>query len=1359
MSASKQGWQGWRFFMPSRIVPDEAGAALSPEEEATLGEAGQGNEADAPQPTKKKRHWLRWLLLVLIAVPVLVAGAIVAMIQTEAGTKTFWTVAKVLSAGQLQADWRSGSLAHGGSASEVHVHLAKYVHVDITNLSGEWSWAYLPLKWSVERIAADTVDVTMYPKPEDNTPLEKVTLPLSIDAKRVQVATVNLINGLKTTSLINIDGSVSTDQRHHQINLTHLTQGSAEYTGQLAIDGLRPFALTGKVQAVSQYEDNDYSLDVSATGDLYHLNLDVNANGGSVKQPLKGVGQLEVQLLDRYYIHRGHVAMTHFNPYAFWDKLLKADLDVMLEATPQTINIEENKGTENRQPVHGNWRVINHAPAALSVYSLPVDQVSGEFDLTKDQQNVKNIDIQVSGNGRITGAGVWKDKQGDFKFAVNGFDLKNVHPKMSATRLSGPLELTVTKSNQHIVTTLTNSGSNALQVFADVNVTNERVEVTQARVSGSANAKIELKGQLKYTEGLPFEGKAQLLQFNLAELGDFPNSRLAGDFDVNGVVKPNVKVNLKGQLTNSAWAGVPAQGKIDVSYNAPDTFTARELDVTVGGNKFYAKGALGITKDSKEKINVNIDAPNLEQLQFGFGGSLVAKADLTGSMLKPRGVVDATASNLKIGTQSVHQATLKGEWNSGAQGVMSGKLDVQGYLNGLIKLDALNLEVNGTQAAHQFNGKIQGNVLIREGVAAREVTKSGQVLKTAAQPPVQWILNATTQGSGHISDAGWHGQISQFNNQGQPNIVLQHPAQVAYEKGELQFKNLDAQVQNAQVSLDSLNILGARINSRGRVSNLVIPEWLTWLNVTLPFYTDMTIKGDWDMAMGDSPSGGFKFEREKGDLSLDKRQKNTIALSQLVLNGRLSGRTLAITGNLNSDRLGKVDINGNVGMIGSPAGWVITGISPLSLNAKAQMDQLQQFNSLLGANIRLNGQMQADIHIGGALAAPAMSGVLTGQHIDFLHVEQGFRLKDGVIRLNLTDSYVDFEQFDFNGVEGKLSVRGQASYGAGGRLLTAEVTMDKLRPFVRLDRQLILSGQAELGYDGVSQLQIKGKVRADKALIDLPPTLPPSLGDDVVVCSTNPEKSRNCKITNDKASATARLGIVPSIDLTLDLGDNFRFKGQGADVKLVGNVHLESNQGSPLRTTGVVRVESGTYKFYGQLLKVDRGLITFQGPMDDPALNMLATRSVSSTEVGVELTGTLADSKARLISTPEMPDEEKLSWLLFGRSSSTLSTSDGSAIAGAAAILLGSDQGRKVTEKLGIDSFNLGASDSGLTGTVVGVGKRLSDRFTVAYEQGLASVAGVVKVTWTLSRNWQILLRGGSINGMDVQYSRRFDKF
>ena len=93
MGASMQGWLGWRFLNPSRVVPDEAGGALLPENEAISGEVEPSNDVDAPAPTKKKRHWLRWLLLTLIMVPVLVAGAIVAMIQTEAGAKSFWTLA------------------------------------------------------------------------------------------------------------------------------------------------------------------------------------------------------------------------------------------------------------------------------------------------------------------------------------------------------------------------------------------------------------------------------------------------------------------------------------------------------------------------------------------------------------------------------------------------------------------------------------------------------------------------------------------------------------------------------------------------------------------------------------------------------------------------------------------------------------------------------------------------------------------------------------------------------------------------------------------------------------------------------------------------------------------------------------------------------------------------------------------------------------------------------------------------------------------------------------------------------------------------------------------------------------------
>ena len=1115
---------------------------------------------------------------------------------------------------------------------------------------------------------------------------------------------------------------------------------------------MRPFAINGELQAVSNYEDNQYRLNLMAKGDLKRLNLSFTTSGGVAAQPLDGKGELDIQLLERYYIHKGNVKVVHLNPYVFWSKLLKADLDVSLNAIPQSLTDSNNEYS----PVQGQWQIINHAPATLSEFALPVSQASGQFALTKERQELSNIELLLPKNGRIAGQGSFQDKKGTFKFDVSGVDLKNIHPKLMATQLGGVLAVDAEQASQSFIATLKNSGSNKLELFADVRTLKDRVLINQARIAGAADAKVELQGELAYTEGLPFKGKAQLLQFNLAELGDFPNSRLVGQFDVDGVSTPNVKVNLKGNLNNSTWVGVPAKGNVDMSFDAPDKLTARVLDITVGANHIDAKGALGVSTLTQDRLTVNVNAPNLAQLQFGFGGSLVGQADLTGSLTKPRGKVDMLASDLKFGEQSLKTAKINGVWESGQQGALNGTVDATGYLNGLIKLDVLKLDVSGSQASHQFKSNVIGTIVIKKGEAAQTVKG---VLYPATQT-VQWILDAQASGNGQFSDAGWRGQIDGLVNKGQPNVTVQRPIQVAWSKGELKLNNIIAQVQDAQLNIDSLSVLGARINSRGQVSNLVIPQWLSWLNVNLPsnVSTDMTIKGQWDLTMGNAPSGGFSFERERGDVWLDKRQKNSMGLSSMNLKGTLVGRSMNITGLMLSERLGQVNIGGKLGLIGSDAGWVVSGLSPLDITAKADFKKLDQFNSLLGPNIKLQGQMQADMNIRGVLTNPIVEGALNGQNIDFLHVDQGFRLKDGVMRLKLADSSVIFEQFDFNGVEGKLSVRGQASYGSN-KLLTAQVRMDKLRPFVRLDRELVLSGNAELGYDGGNQFSIKGRVRADKALIDLPPTLAPSLGDDVIVCSSDPAKSRNCN-TVDVASKDAknnRLGLIPTIDLTLDLGDNFRFKGQGADVKLIGSIHLSSVEGSALRANGVVRVDNGTYKLYGQRLNVERGIITFQGPLDDPALNMFATRTVNTIEVGAELTGTLADSKARLISTPEMPDEEKLSWLLFGRSSSDLSTSDGSAYAGAAAILLGTDQGRRISEKLGIDSFNFGSSDNGLDGTVLGFGRRINDRFMVSYEQTLSNVAGVVKVTWILSRNWQIGLRGGSINGADIQYSKRFD--
>jgi translocation and assembly module TamB len=54
------------------------------------------------------------------------------------------------------------------------------------------------------------------------------------------------------------------------------------------------------------------------------------------------------------------------------------------------------------------------------------------------------------------------------------------------------------------------------------------------------------------------------------------------------------------------------------------------------------------------------------------------------------------------------------------------------------------------------------------------------------------------------------------------------------------------------------------------------------------------------------------------------------------------------------------------------------------------------------------------------------------------------------------------------------------------------------------------------------------------------------------------------------------------------------------------------------------------------------------------------------------------------------------------------------------------------------------------------VGKRLNDRLQLTYEQGLADAEGALKITWRISRQFQMLVRAGFLPGVDAVYRWTF---
>lgn len=60
---------------------------------------------------------------------------------------------------------------------------------------------------------------------------------------------------------------------------------------------------------------------------------------------------------------------------------------------------------------------------------------------------------------------------------------------------------------------------------------------------------------------------------------------------------------------------------------------------------------------------------------------------------------------------------------------------------------------------------------------------------------------------------------------------------------------------------------------------------------------------------------------------------------------------------------------------------------------------------------------------------------------------------------------------------------------------------------------------------------------------------------------------------------------------------------------------------------------------------------------------------------------------------------------------------------------------------------------------VVLLSKAINERLVIGYEQGLQSASNAVKATLNLSRFWAVTAYGGTYQGVDLSYTRRFNSW
>lgn len=405
----------------------------------------------------------------------------------------------------------------------------------------------------------------------------------------------------------------------------------------------------------------------------------------------------------------------------------------------------------------------------------------------------------------------------------------------------------------------------------------------------------------------------------------------------------------------------------------------------------------------------------------------------------------------------------------------------------------------------------------------------------------------------------------------------------------------------------------------------------------------------------------------------------------------------------------------------------------------------------LGGAQSLSGQVAARATLAGTLNEPRLNGRMDLTQGAFRDSATGLRLENVTLASRFDDTQAVIERFEAaDGLKGTVTGNGNLGLRQGsGSTLRLELTRFRVidNDIAEARANGVLT--AVRGADG--NIQLSGDLNIDNA--EISPNLPGSNGMvkmDVVEIN---------RPGGDPVEVEAK-ARGPQIGLNLNLtGREIHVRGRGLNVELTADARVRGTIAQP-QLTGTANVVRGDYEFAGKRFVFDdSGSVSLS---TDPArirLNLAAVREDPTLTATIKVTGTAAQPKIELTSTPSLPQDEILSQVLFGRSASQLSGFEAAQLASAVASLAGGggfDVIGNLRELAGLDRLSFGGEASSLT---VAGGRYITDDVYLEVIGG-GEGGAAVNVEWQVRRNLAVSSKFGGEGdaSLSIRWRRESDR-
>lgn len=874
-----------------------------------------------------------------------------------------------------------------------------------------------------------------------------------------------------------------------------------------------------------------------------------------------------------------------------------------------------------------------------------------------------------------------------------------------------------------------------------------------------------------------FESRSLDLRKLAGVAAQLPDALLLGEgsFDLRLFNREQLdKLSLKMNLNKgSRWNQQALQGLVDVQAHSRaepgDPYWWRTIqvadsvvDVRLGANQIQAKGSFG---QPDSQLSVLALVPHAAALWPGLElGKLQAKASVKGNIEQHALDIKVDydlggAHKEQVGQGPVHaQAQMQGKWAFATQAKSASwegriaQLDVQ-HAGMAAKLEsALPLLFKVGQAVPDIQAQ-------SEAQQAQHAATSNTSLP--------WSVKAgATRLRAYIGNKPW--------------IYLDHAA-----------SEYDGKHWSTRGSVHDMVLSEARLTALQRRFGLQQDEQEKKGGVKLASRTKrepvaIEIQAHWDLAFAGALKGSLEIERVSGDIMVPADPSFPLGLQQLALQIQATptqgGRSkLDAKMDVRTEKMGYVTVQADTVLHATEqGGLILREQDPKVVQVQAHIDDLGWTSLFLGDAMELGGKLNADLRIDiGEGWKWTSQGTLSGSDLRFTLLDEGVRLLNGSLAASFENDTFRLDKLYFpaslrvephewrtatwinenpDAKGGGLTVTGQWNLSDQRGNFLADIYRFPI--LQRADRYAMISGQLTMDMN-LPQIAIGGKVTADAGWfnLDMLGGIPSVDGDVVVVRGDYVEQSE------DEPEGVQGM----SMEIDVDLGPRFYLTGYGVNSGLVGSVKV-SMIGGRITGIGILRTRGGRVELYGQKLLLRRGMVTFQGDITAPILDIEALRSGLAVQAGVKVGGTARKPRIDLVSYPDVAESEKLSWLLLGHGSDH-SGGDLGLLLSVGTSFLG--DGEPFYRRFGIDEIAMESGDLGSVGSIlpvqnvvpsleqgvspeerrfVTISKAVSSNITLSLQQALSDTGTVGRASYRLARGLTAELSAGTVNGLALIY-------